>query len=156
MEEILDKFNELVQQMANAVAEAKDEKEAEKLQDKWDKDIEKAEAEMQEQLEEFIKAQDDALLAEQKASEEEIKALEKEVEDSFNDTSEEEENAQITEDNHPLLNIFKKLVKLEEDAKSISKRFRESELIEMGKEFGFEWTTKGTKIEKVILLKTKL
>lgn len=152
MEDIINKFNELLQEMANAVAEAKDEKEAEKLQADWDAKIDIADKEMQKELEAFIKAQDEALFAEQKAAEDEIKRLEKEFEDSVNDLVEKEEDAENTNDNHPLVNTFKKLVREGATPNEIAKQFKESELIEIGKEYGFEWTTKGTKLEKVNLL----
>lgn len=68
------------------------------------------------------------------------------------DTIEEQEDAENTNDNHPLVNIFKKLVKEGVSAADISKQFKEEELIEIGKEYGFEWNSKGTKTEKVKLL----
>lgn len=70
MEEIINKFNEIIQQADNAVAEAKSPEEAEKLQSQWDKKIDVAEAQMQKDLEAFIKAEDDALLTEQKQTHE--------------------------------------------------------------------------------------
>ena len=68
------------------------------------------------------------------------------------DVIEDQEDAENTNDNHPLLNTFKKLVKKGEILADIAKQFREEELIEIGKEYGFEFTTKGSKIEKVKLI----
>lgn len=152
MEEIIAEFEAVMAEYNEAYTSTEDEKEQEKIDKKYESIISNAEEKMEKDIQEFNKTQDDALLAEQKASEDELKALEKELEDDITDLEEEEEDAQITNDNHPLLNTFKKLIKEEGNVQTISKSFRESELIEIGKKLGFEWTSKGTKVEKVEML----
>lgn len=103
-------------------------------------------------IEEFSEKEADLATKIEKEIDKEVKRIEKEAQDRFKDVIEEQEDAQNTNDNHPLVNTFKKLVKEGATADVIAKQFKEDELIEIGKEYGFEFTTKGTKIEKVNLL----
>lgn len=61
-----------------------------------------------------------------------------------------------TNDNHPLVNTFEKMVRKRDAAETIAKQFKESELIEIGKEFGLKFSTLGTKTEKVKLIIEKI
>lgn len=72
--------------------------------------------------------------------------------DDVIDVVEDQEDSNNTNDNHPLLGTFRKLVEKGTSPKDIVKQFKEDELLEIGKEYGFEWGNKGTKIEKVNLL----
>ena len=51
-----------------------------------------------------------------------------------------------------MLDTFRKLVEKGTLPKEIAKQFKEVEIIKIGKEYGFEWGNKGTKVEKVNLL----
>lgn len=103
-------------------------------------------------IEEFSKKESELATEIEKEIEKEVKRIEKEAQDRFKDNVEQQEDSENINDNHPLVNTFKKLVKEGATADVISKQFKEDELIEIGKEYGFEFTTKGTKIEKVNLL----
>lgn len=81
-----------------------------------------------------------------------IKEIEKESSGNIINQVEYQEDSENTNDNNPLVNTFKKLVKEGATVDVIAKQFKGDELIEIGKEYGFEFTTKGTKIEKVNLL----
>ena len=88
MEEIIDKFNELVQEMANAVAEAKTQDEADKIQEEYDSRIDKAEVETEAALEEFFKKEQESLEKERLESEliiEEEEIVDEKDEDDSND-----------------------------------------------------------------------
>lgn len=152
MEEIIAEFEAVMAEYNEAYTSTGDGKEQEKIDKKYESIISKAETEMEDAIQAFNKAQDDALLAEQKASEDEIKELEKEEEDSLNDSLEEQEDAENTNDNHPLVNTFKKLVREGVSAADISKQFKEVELIEIGKEYNLAFTSKGNKLDKVKLI----
>lgn len=69
-----------------------------------------------------------------------------------NDLIEEQEDKENINNNNPLLNTFKKMLKEEASLEIIAKTFRELELIEIAKEFNVILSTKGTKIEKVKLI----
>lgn len=103
-------------------------------------------------IKDFSKKEADLATEIEKEIEKEVKRIEKEAQDRFNDNVEQQEDSENINDNHPLVNTFKKLVKEGATADVIAKQFKEDELIEIGKEYGFEFTTKGTKIEKVNLL----
>lgn len=103
-------------------------------------------------IEEFSEKEADLATEIEKEIDKEVKRLEKENQDSNIDVVEEQEDSENTNDNHPLVNTFKKLLREGVSAADISKQFREDELIEIGKEYGFKFTTNGTKIEKVNLL----
>ena len=103
-------------------------------------------------IKEFSKKEADIAIEIEKETDKETKKKEKEAQDRFNDNVEQQEDSENINDNHPLVNTFKKLVKEGATADVIAKQFKEDELIEIGKEYGFEFTTKGTKIEKVNLL----
>lgn len=72
MEQIFDKFNNLVNEMADAVALAKTLEEANKIQAEYDIKIEAAEKVLESELEAFNKEQEEILLKEHKASEQEL------------------------------------------------------------------------------------
>ena len=103
-------------------------------------------------IKDFSKKESELATEIEKEIEKEVKRIEKEAQDRFNDNVEQQEDSENINDNHPLVNTFKKLVKEGATADVIAKQFKEDELIEIGKEYGFEFTTKGTKIEKVNLL----
>lgn len=75
MEELIEKFNELVNEMANAVAGASTLEEAEKIQSEYDIKIDEAEKQLDSDIEVFLEKQNKELEAEQKASELEIEGL---------------------------------------------------------------------------------
>ena len=81
-----------------------------------------------------------------------IKEIEKENNDNIINQVEYQEDLENTNDNNPLVNTFKQLVEKGTLPKDIAKQFKENELVELGKEYGFEWGNKSTKIEKVNLL----
>ena len=114
----------------------------------WEAKIDAASKVFDAEIEAQYQAEVKALAAEQKASEDEIKELEKQEEDSL----EEGEDAENTNDNHPLVNTFKKLVREGVSAEDISKQFKEVELIEIGKEYDLAFTSKGSKLDKVKLI----
>jgi len=87
MEEILQEFNDLIEEMANAVANAKDEKAAIELQNSYDEQIEKAEQKAEKELEELFKKEQQELEKEQKESE-----IPEEEEDDKDEDDKEEEN----------------------------------------------------------------
>lgn len=154
MEEILQEFNNLVDEMAEAVANAIDEKDAAKIQEDFDERISKAEIESEQKLEEFFKKEQEQLEKEQKESEipeeQEEEGEEGQTEgQTEEDIKEEEQDKTIKDNSRPFLDEFKKYIEKGNDAEYITKKFKEAELIEIGKEYGFEWTTKGTKLEKV-------
>ena len=103
-------------------------------------------------IKEFSKKEADIAIEIEKETDKETKKKEKETQDRFNDVVEEKEDIENTNDNYPLVNTFKKLLKEGAASEEIAKQFKESELIEIGKKYGFEFNTKGTKIEKVNLL----
>lgn len=69
---------------------------------------------------------------------------------------EEKEDAENTNNNHPLVNTFEKMYKEGAILETIAKQFREGELIEIGKEFELEFTSAGTKLDKVKLIIEKI
>lgn len=72
MEEIFERFNTLVQEMADAVAAAENESEAERIQAEYDLRIAAAEVVLEEELEAAFQAQAEELAKEHAASEAEI------------------------------------------------------------------------------------
>lgn len=153
MEEILQEFNNLVDEMAEAVASARNPQQAARIQEDFDERISKAEIESEQKLEEFFKKEQEQLEKEQKESEipeeqgegEEVQTEEQTEED----IKEEEQDKTIKDNSRPFLDEFKKYVKKGKDAGYITKKFKEVEIIEIGKAFNFKWTTEGLKIEKV-------
>ena len=133
MEEIFNKFNLVVEQMTDAVANAKDEKDAENIQKQFDAKIESAESVLGYELEAEFKKQEEALKKEHEDSENELKELEEVIEEESN-----------------LLTKFKSYLENGLSEKEITKKFKESELIEICSLLGNEFTFKGTKLEKVI------
>lgn len=132
MNQIIEKFNKVMEAYNEDYTNAKTDKEREEVQKKYDKEIDKAEATLESELEAEIQADNDKLLAEQKASEKE--------------SLEAEEDTPVKEESE-LLKKFKDAIDL--GPKVINTKFKEKELIALGKEFGKEWNYKGTKIDKV-------
>lgn len=86
----------------------------------------------------------------QKSVDKEIEKISEVVSDD--DIKDEQEDSENTNDNDPLVNTFIKLVRENVSVEKIAKIFKDVELIEIGKEYGLEFTTKGTKEEKVKLI----
>lgn len=76
MEEIFDKFNKLVEQMADEVANSDDPK---ATQEKWDSIIDDAEKQLEVDVEKAVQAEDDALAKEQKEYEDELNSIDDEI-----------------------------------------------------------------------------
>ena len=100
----------------------------------------------------FSKKEADLATEIEKETEKEVKKREKEAQDSNNDSIEEKEDIENTNNNHSLVNTFEKMYRDGATLAVIARQFRESELIEIGKEFGLEFTSAGTKVDKVKLI----
>lgn len=96
-------------------------------------------------LEKVTKAQFDSILSQ---AEKEIKEAEKPKEYPKEDPEDPKDS--------DLLTKFKSFHKDGLSVSNISKKFKESELISIGKELGYSWTFKGSKSQKVKLIIEKL
>lgn len=109
MESIFDKFNQQVELMASAVAEASSPEEAEKIQFEFDAKIDAAEKELQDAIEQQFKEEQEAIQAEEKAFLDEIKTQEEEdkkkqeEEDKMDEEDEEDEQEEDIEEIRKML-----------------------------------------------------
>lgn len=86
MEELIEQFNKVLEQYNAEYTEAKDDKQRDIINIKYEKIITEAEKTLEKSLEDFIKQENEKLLLEQKQSEQEILDLSKEDrDDSDND-----------------------------------------------------------------------
>lgn len=103
-------------------------------------------------IESFSKKDSELSIEMQKEIEKEVKRLEKEFEDNSKNVFEEQEDTENTNDNHPLVNTFKKLVRDGNTIEAIAKQFKEEELIDIGREYNLSFTNKGSKTDKVKII----
>lgn len=97
MEEIFEKFNKVMEQYNDAYTSAKDEKEQQEIDEKFEKLIDQAEEELEKWLEEVIENADAELEKEQQATVDELKAQEKKDEEERDNEEEEEDKKYLTE-----------------------------------------------------------
>lgn len=118
----------------------------------WDAKIDAAQIVFDAEIEAEFKADIAVLEAEQKASEDEIKKLESEVE-PIKDTVEIQDTVIVDVIDTPtkesdLLIKFREYYDQGLTAKQIYPKFTEVELILIGAELGYKWTTAGSKLTK--------
>jgi len=134
----IQEFDAVMEAYNLAYTSTDDPKEQAEIDAKYELLISEAESVLEEALENEIKEQEEILLKEQQESETEIEKLEAEA-DKETDVQELNLNKDL------LITMYKEGV----SNKNISSAFKEEDLIDLGEDFGFDWTTKGSKISKV-------
>lgn len=150
---IISEFNSVIEKFNKKFTGAKTQVEKDLIDKEYEEIISKAETELEKKLEDLIKEEQDSLKKEQEVSEQELTDLEESGKIEDEDLLEEIEDEEIKSNGRPLVNTFINCFKKNKTIEYLVKKFKEEELISIGKEFGFEdWTTKGLKKDKVISL----
>lgn len=162
MEDILNDFDKVMEEYNEAYTNAETQKDIDAVNAKYDKLINKAELQLEEEMEEKIKQQEESLLAEQEASEKELKDLEEADEkrhkesDKLGEEFKKEEEKLLQEEkgvNEAEEVIIKEVVQENKYTLSEVKKMTEKNLVVLANSIGITASTKDAKkdtLNKVI------